>query len=286
MDEFSWGNTRLVVGEGKEKKVLMNDDEKFDDSMIPLKKFSGESFPLPACAALALINALSEYEAEAWETGSRHSDDTGYDSKSRSRSHAPPRSQNASPLPYQQASQSGDYYRDTNMTYNNSSNPNLRLGGSQLSHSNISSHHGQQPPMSQFAPPQLPMMPFGGGPGSAGGSDYGHMPMGMPPMGYQNTGSMYGMVPPAMVPRNTFMPGMNAFGGAGFGGSQSGGFGGIPPSIPPIGGDTRPISTFSMATTANPFAGPSMNPNPSDDELFMALRNYLSTQDLMTVTKK
>ena len=182
MDEFSWGNTRLVVGEGKEKKVLMNDDEKFDDSMIPLKKFSGTSFPLPACSALALINAISEYEAEAWETGSRHSDDTGYDSKSRSRSHAPPRSQNASPLPYQQASQSGDYYRDTNMTYNNSSNPNLRLGGSQLSHSNISSHHGQQPPMSQFAPPQLPMMPFGGGPGSAGGSDYGHMPMGMPPM--------------------------------------------------------------------------------------------------------
>jgi len=36
----------------------------------------------------------------------------------------------------------------------------------------------------------------------------------------------------------------------------------------------------------NPFAGPSMNPNPSDDELFNALRNYLSTQDLMSVTKK
>jgi chitin synthase len=48
----------------------------------------------------------------------------------------------------------------------------------------------------------------------------------------------------------------------------------------------RPTSTFSMATTANPFAGPSQNDNPSDDELFMALRNYLSTQDLMTVTKK
>lgn len=75
MDEFSWGNTRLVVGEGKEKKVLMNEDEKFDESMIPLKKFS-------------------EYEAEAWETGSRHSDDTGYNSQTqaRSRSHGPPRS--------------------------------------------------------------------------------------------------------------------------------------------------------------------------------------------------
>jgi Chitin synthase len=42
MDEFSWGNTRVVVGEGKEKKVIVNDDEKFDESIIPLKKFSGE----------------------------------------------------------------------------------------------------------------------------------------------------------------------------------------------------------------------------------------------------
>lgn len=44
MDEFSWGNTRVVIGEGKEKKVINNEDEKFDESMIPLKKFSGTSF--------------------------------------------------------------------------------------------------------------------------------------------------------------------------------------------------------------------------------------------------
>jgi hypothetical protein len=43
--------------------------------------------------------------------------------------------------------------------------------------------------------------------------------------------------------------------------------------------------TDVMVTSVNPFAGPSMNPHPSDDELFNALRN-LSTQDLMTVTKK
>lgn len=42
MDEFSWGNTRLVIGEGKDKKVIINEDEKFDDSMIPLKKFSSK----------------------------------------------------------------------------------------------------------------------------------------------------------------------------------------------------------------------------------------------------
>jgi hypothetical protein len=43
MDDFSWGNTRLVIGEGSSKKVIMNDDEKWDESMIPLKKFSGTS---------------------------------------------------------------------------------------------------------------------------------------------------------------------------------------------------------------------------------------------------
>ena len=242
---------------------------------------------------------VTEYEAEAWETGTRHSDETGYESKPRSRS----RSRPESPHTYNQASQSGDYYRDTNVTYNNSSNPNLRLGGggagSQQSHSNVShqNHMQQQPPtMSQYGAPQLPFMPFGGGgPGSVAGSDYGHM-MTMPPqmpqqMGYQNTGSMYGMVPPpAMAPRNTMMTGMNVFDGGSVHGSQSGGgMMMMPPLQPPPtvqGMHQRPMSTFSMATSVNPFAGPSMNPNPTDEDLFNALRNYLSTQDLMTVTKK
>ncbi|KAF7345448.1 Glycosyltransferase family 2 protein [Mycena venus] len=248
MDEFGWGNTRLVIGEGKDKKVIINEDEKFDDSMIPLKKFS-------------------EYEAEAWETGSRHSEDTGYSGKPRSRSRAPP-SRGESPHPYQQASQSGDYYRDTN-TLNNGSQRRL---ASQPSLSNMS----QRGPMDQnpFAAPQLPFMPFGGGPPSISGSDHGQMPM-MTGMGYQNTGSMYGMMPPMMT-------GMNMYAGS-FNGSQ-GGF--APPVMPAASGVPRPMSTLSMATTANMFSGPSQNPNPSDDELFSALRNYLSTQDLMTVTKK
>jgi len=134
----------------------------------------------------------------------------------------------------------------------------------------------QRGPMEQspFGPPQLPFMPFGGGPPSITGSDHGQMAM-MPPMGYQNTGSMYGMMP-------RMMTGMNMYGGS-FSGSQ-GGF--APPVMPAAGGIPRPMSTLSMATSANMFAGPSQNPNPSDDELFSALRNYLSTQDLMTVTKK
>jgi chitin synthase len=43
MDEFGWGNTCLVISEGNSKKILMNEDEKYDDLMIPLKKFGGKS---------------------------------------------------------------------------------------------------------------------------------------------------------------------------------------------------------------------------------------------------
>lgn len=147
-----------------------------------------------------------------------------------------------------------------------------------------------------FGAPQLPFMPFPAGPGSVVGSDYGG---GMAPaamMGYQNTGSVYGM----MQPRNTMMSNMNMFGaGAGAGGfmgsmgvaggngSMNGSLHGAP--MAPFAQQQqqqRPMSTFSMATSVNPFAGPSLNPNPTDDDLFNALRTYLSTQDLMTVTKK
>ncbi|RPD67384.1 chitin synthase [Lentinus tigrinus ALCF2SS1-7] len=248
MDDFSWGNTRLVIGEGNNKKVIMNDDEKYDDSMIPLKKFS-------------------EYEAEAWETGSRHSDETGYQSKAPSAN----RSRGQSPRPSMQQSQGGgDYYRDTNLT-----NPQGSTYHQNNSQSNLS-HYGAAP--SQFGLPTLPFMPFGGS-GSVHGSDYGGGPMMPAAMPYQNTGSAYGMMPNA--PRNTVMTNLNMFGGGDVHGSQ-GGF--APPMAP---GMQRPMSTFSMATTVNPFAGgPSMSTDPTDEELISALRAYLSTQDLMTVTKK
>ncbi|KAI0065969.1 glycosyltransferase family 2 protein [Artomyces pyxidatus] len=263
MDDFGWGNTRLVIGEGNSKKIVMNDDEKFDDSMIPMKKFS-------------------EYEAEAWETGSHHSQETHRTGLSKPR---PPASRVESPRSYLQASQSGDFYRDTNAM----SNPNLR---SQPSHSNMS-QYGGQPGISPYAAgmPQLPFMPLGGNfNGSIAGSDYGGQ-MPMAPLPYQNTGSVYGMMGPGAAPRNTMMTNFNMYGGGatvGMGGvsPSHSGVGAAPPSLPPPGLGQRPMSTFSLATSVNPFAGPSMNPDPTDDELIQALRNYLSTQDLMTVTKK
>ncbi|KAI0089361.1 chitin synthase [Irpex rosettiformis] len=257
MDDFSWGNTRLVIGEGNNKKVIMNDDEKFDDSMIPLKKFS-------------------EYEAEAWENGSRHSDETGYESKTQTRSRAPG-SRAESPASFQ-PSQSGDYYRDGNPFNKSISNAASRPAGS------VHSYGAPQPSLSQYAIPQLPFMPYAGGPGSVHGSDYGGQ-MQMPgPIPYQGTGSMYGMMPPMMAPmapRNTVMTNMNMFGG-----DMTGSQGGFAPPMAPGMQEQRPMSMFSMTTSVSPFAGPSNDPNPSDDDLFTALRNYLSTQDLMTVTKK
>ncbi|CAG8504297.1 3540_t:CDS:2 [Ambispora gerdemannii] len=49
-DDFSWGNTRMVVGE-KGKKILITDEGKFDPKSIPKKKWS-------------------DYEQELWEVGS------------------------------------------------------------------------------------------------------------------------------------------------------------------------------------------------------------------------
>ncbi|CAO3686727.1 unnamed protein product [Rhizopus stolonifer] len=37
-DDFSWGNTRVVVGE-KQRKIIVTDDEEFDEKMIPMKKW-------------------------------------------------------------------------------------------------------------------------------------------------------------------------------------------------------------------------------------------------------
>lgn len=102
------------------------------------------------------------------------------------------------------------------------------------------------------------------------------------PLGYQHSGSVYGMVDPRATMMTMGGMNMNMFTGNG---SQTGGFG-LPLPGPVGGGGDPRISTFSMATSVNAFAGPSLNPNPTDEDVFNALRNYLSTQDLMTVTKK
>jgi len=54
MDDFSWGNTRIVTGE-KGRKVVISDEGKFDPSSIPKKKWE-------------------EYQAELWEAQTQRDD--------------------------------------------------------------------------------------------------------------------------------------------------------------------------------------------------------------------
>ncbi|GAA5850842.1 hypothetical protein JCM8547_009103 [Rhodosporidiobolus lusitaniae] len=62
-DDFTWGNTRVVVGEGRSKKVLQAEDEAFDESTIPLAKFSDYERALEADDGL--YDARSEKESTA-----------------------------------------------------------------------------------------------------------------------------------------------------------------------------------------------------------------------------
>jgi hypothetical protein len=48
MDELSWGNTRFVVSEGKDEKVIINEDEKFVESTILATKVNVLDRPQPA----------------------------------------------------------------------------------------------------------------------------------------------------------------------------------------------------------------------------------------------
>ncbi|KAG8786852.1 hypothetical protein FRC12_016164 [Ceratobasidium sp. 428] len=280
MDDFSWGNTRLTQGDGKGGKVVVvAEDDYFEESMIPLKKFS-------------------EYEAEAWETGSHKSEEskrTGFTQAAKSMSaheFARRRGPETGPAAsYQAGSQSGDYYRDTNV-----------MTGAGSMHGHGLRSQGSQPNLQQqFLMPQFSGMGMGMGMpfmGSQAGSDYGghggggsmHMGMmGMNPYMMGSMGSM-GMVnnPYAAstmggVPRNSVMTNLNMFGGSGDG--HATGNSGLGAEFGALGG--RPMSTFSMATTVNPLGGgPSQSTNPTDEELLAVLRHYLASQDLFTVTKK
>jgi chitin synthase len=55
MDDFSWGNTRVVTGE-KGKQIIVSDEGKFDPASIPKRHWE-------------------EYQAELWDQNTQHDDD-------------------------------------------------------------------------------------------------------------------------------------------------------------------------------------------------------------------
>lgn len=244
MDEFGWGNTRIVLDDGGSKKIIANNnDMKFNESMIPYKKYS-------------------TYEAETLGdsgSGKSYGPPPEFNQESSVYLSAPqPRLPSGSQRPsvYEYGrSDSGDhdYYRDTNMIHSNSSHHNLH-GPSRPSSRAVSDANRPPPQMANWRGPSQERInmftPTNSGP----------------------HGSVYGMTPPDSRMAS------GVFNNRSMSPAQSLGV-----SAQPFNGGIR-TSTLSMATTV--LAGPNLNPNPSDNELYNALRNFLSTQDLMTVTKK
>ncbi|CAG8448686.1 13567_t:CDS:10 [Ambispora leptoticha] len=112
-DDFSWGNTRMVVSEKGKKQIINNEEEKFDEKMIPKKKWA-------------------DYEQEMWEVGTTVSHESRVSRGSAASYHSRGSQHN-----YETGSQygsqyggsqygGGDYYRDTNLAYRDS---NLAASG-------------------------------------------------------------------------------------------------------------------------------------------------------------
>jgi len=148
-------------------------------------------------------------------------------------------------------SESGNYYRDTN-PIQNASRGNLRTQPSRPGSRSQASDYNR-------TSTNLMMSTFNG-------LKQGRIPIEM---------NQFGVIPPPDL-RMTMVSTINRPI------SPAVNLGGLPqPGI----GTIRPMSNFSVTTTA--YGVPSnTNPMPSNEELYDTLKAYLSTQDLMTVTKR
>jgi chitin synthase len=144
-DDFSWGNTRVVIGEQGTKQVLTTDDEGFDPKAIPMMRWDdyAERNDLPGRRGLpgqaSEKGGFNAYEDEAYEMNDMHSVYSSVKpastvmSNMQHISHMPPQS----PGPYQ-----GMQTRQS--TYSNFSryqdNPN---DGRQMSMGGLSDHYNR-----------------------------------------------------------------------------------------------------------------------------------------------
>jgi len=190
-DDFSWGNTRIVIGEQGKKQVLSTDTEVFDPKSIPMMRWDdyAERNELPGRRGLpnqpSEKGGFSAYEDEVYELNDMHSvyssarpgSIAGMSNMHRI-SHMPPQSQ--SPGPYQglQARQSTYSHQ---ARYQDNPNPNLRdsrlmsMGGRSVDHN--ASPYGPRQSMGGFqssdnlmtsTPPIRGRSPLGFGPSRPG----------------------------------------------------------------------------------------------------------------------
>jgi chitin synthase len=84
MDDFAWGTTRVVVGEKGGKKIIASsEDEKYDDKIIPMKRWEehAQEKGLPLGPAMEVVDSASVFAEEfpvpasisQWQQGMRGS---------------------------------------------------------------------------------------------------------------------------------------------------------------------------------------------------------------------
>lgn len=271
MDDFSWGNTRIVVGEKGNKKIIAGtDEEPYDDSMIPLKKYS-------------------DYQRDVWKQPSTASVRSGLTTATSmqgpfgNHNAVPgvqyPSSYYAGSAPGSDYGGGGDYFQNTNVL--SKSNP----------HSRQSSMHnllGTPGSMASYAMPHSTMYSMPPNPAS---TMYG-MPLQSNSIFGMVTPSLYGMPmqSPPVGPLAMHSPSGSELDAQRITANMTGG------SWAPSPGHMarQSVSTF-LGSGGNPFAvaglaGPlavSLKQDPTDEDLTDAVRHFLASQvDLMQVSKR
>lgn len=304
MDDFSWGNTRIVVGEkGRRKIVAGTDEEPYDDSMIPLKR-------------------CSEYQRDVWKQPDTVSIRSGITTSASLK--GPFGNQNVVPtVPYAGSyyagsaagsDYGGDYFQNTNIiskstahsrqgsTYNLLDTPGSMNTLDQQKYIQPQSTGGFPYP-SMYGMPPVPASSMYGLPPNPTTSMYGMppnltstmygTPLASTSMLGMGTPSLYGMpMQPSMgmYDRQSPTAGSEIDGQRVTAHMTGGTWGPLPGRA-----SRMSVSTMLDGGIENPFAVPGLSQSlsvnlktdPTDEDLAVAVRQFLASQaDLMQVSKR
>ncbi|PWZ00150.1 putative Chs8-chitin synthase 8 [Testicularia cyperi] len=268
MDDFSWGNTRVVMGE-KGQKVVVHEEGTFDPSEIPLQTWT-------------------DYENELWERNSARSIGSIIEAaRAENKSLGSRAGSQYAPSLY------GQPILPTNGSFGHSPSPSFGGTPSQFggygggAGSQIGGAGGYFPPgdMARHSTYSLGGV---GGYGAQTMSMYGApapSAYGMPtggsgfmPQPFNTTASMYGF------PQQQMAAGYGQTAQSVYGGSQVGYGAGTGALAPGMGHQARPSG--SRSGSQSPPSGGEASGLPSDDQIRIDIRQLIAESDLTTVTKK
>ncbi|TIA79056.1 hypothetical protein E3P89_03500 [Wallemia ichthyophaga] len=249
-DDFGWGTTRVVIGEKGSTKIVATDEEPFDESQLPLKTFS-------------------DYETELYtKTGGTNpfSDSRGMASTISDFQFPPPHaSMHMGGGGGAMSAMNGMNARSNTPAYTNAGDMPRPYSTYSLATNNLAPN---MPHMQN-----MPNNPYGAA--SAYNPTMSHMSMGMGMgMGMNPYQSMYGISEAQLLPHAQ----MHAHTQDQDNSPHSNSAASRPPSM--FSGAGQAASDFGASVAPNPIS------DPSDEQIVLALRQYLATTPLMQVTKR